>query len=520
MVFTAANTTSFFEDADQMNLSAEIRAALVAEGITSVEDLLEFKNSDWDTIAKNLRSPPQGQAALVIGAKSLKRLKVASNAIRYYTATGRTLTHTNVHYTSVLANFALQWEALMDKKKSEDAGDVPKLKGVKVHTWQESFEVYVQQKIGVRDASLAYVIRKVAEVPNAAPALARNAPHSVEHGSIDAEMTARLSHDSPLFKDDNEKVYSMLEAATRGTKFAPTIKPFARRHDGRGAYLALLAQHAGPDKWDSEVAEANDFLENRKWRGNNVQTLEKHLDAHRSAFITLEQAAEHVSVQVPSGRTRVTAVLKSIQDCTDPDVKAAVAAIRQDNGGMREDFERAVTFLLPCDPVARKRHKEKRPFANISSTDAAATVSGASGLKSGIGKTGVELRYHNSTEFKALEDAQRKELIAWRKNKRQDRKQSDSGDSERKRPAKKLKKMIASAVKAQFTKQQEATTSRDEQINEIRSILSSMHGTTANNKPAKRVTIAGTTGATAPNEDALDSACVKLQKLLKINPGE
>ena len=99
MVFTAANTTSFFEDADQMNLSAEIRAALVAEGITSVEDLLEFKNSDWDTIAKNLRSPPQGQAALVIGAKSLKRLKVASNAIRYYTATGRTLTHTNVHYT-------------------------------------------------------------------------------------------------------------------------------------------------------------------------------------------------------------------------------------------------------------------------------------------------------------------------------------------------------------------------------------------------------------------------------------
>eukprot|EP01082_Thalassiosira_pseudonana_P000220 g65.t1 g65 contig1:151778-153098(+) len=404
MVFIAANTTSFFEDADQMNLSAEIRAALVAEGITSVEDLLEFKNSDWDTIAKNLRSPPQGQAALVIGAKSLKRLKVASN-----------------------------WEALMDKKKSEDAGDVPKLKGVKDHTWQESFEVYVQQKIGVRDASLAYVIRKVAEVPNAAPALARNAPHSVEHGSIDAEMTAHLSHDSPFFKDDNEKVYSMLEAATRGTKFAPTIKP-------------LLAQHAGPDKWDSEVAEANDFLENRKWRGNNVQTLEKHLAAHRSAFITLEQAAEHVSVQVPSGRTRVTAVLKSIQDCTDPDVKAAVAAIRQDNGGMREDFERAVTFLLPCDPVARKRHKEKRLFANISSTDAAATVSGASGLKSGIGKTGVELRYHNSTEFKALEDAQRKELIAWRKNKRNERKQSDSGDSERKRPAKKLKKMIVGVL--------------------------------------------------------------------------
>jgi hypothetical protein len=55
----------------------------------------------------------------------------------------------------------------------------------------------------------------------------------------------------------------------------------------------------------------------------------------------------------------VTAVLESIQDCIDPDVKAAVAAISQDNGGMCEDFERAVTsrvILLLVRDTRRNVH--------------------------------------------------------------------------------------------------------------------------------------------------------------------
>ena len=35
-------------------------------------------------------------------------------------------------------------------------------------------------------------------------------------------------------------------------------------------------------------------------------------------------------------------------------------------------------------------------------------------LKKGVGKTGVELRYHKDSEFKALSKAQKSELIAWR----------------------------------------------------------------------------------------------------------
>ena len=45
-----------------------------------------------------------------------------------------------------------------------------------------------------------------------------------------------------------------------------------------------------------------------------------------------------------------------MKECPDKDVLADLAAIRLDDGaeGMRSDFERAVAFLLPTDPVQKK----------------------------------------------------------------------------------------------------------------------------------------------------------------------
>jgi hypothetical protein len=41
--------------------------------------------------------------------------------------------------------------------------------------------------------------------------------------------------------------------ATRSTPYAASIKPIQRRKDGRGAWLALLGQYAGNDKWETEI---------------------------------------------------------------------------------------------------------------------------------------------------------------------------------------------------------------------------------------------------------------------------
>ena len=52
-------------------------------------------------------------------------------------------------------------------------------------------------------------------------------------------QVARASHDHPLYKGDNAKVYYYLEEATRSTSYAASIKPYQRGKDGRGAWEAL-----------------------------------------------------------------------------------------------------------------------------------------------------------------------------------------------------------------------------------------------------------------------------------------
>ena len=73
-------------------------------------------------------------------------------------------------------------------------------------------------------------------------------PHLALHGSIEGDMTHQFSHTHALYRNDNVKLFNLLEDATRGMKWANTIKAFARQQDGVGAWRALLSNHAGSDK--------------------------------------------------------------------------------------------------------------------------------------------------------------------------------------------------------------------------------------------------------------------------------
>ena len=57
MVLTAAQTTVFFENADQMAIPNATVLQLVAEGINTVDDLSEFDKDTIQQIASNLRRP-------------------------------------------------------------------------------------------------------------------------------------------------------------------------------------------------------------------------------------------------------------------------------------------------------------------------------------------------------------------------------------------------------------------------------------------------------------------------------
>jgi hypothetical protein len=427
MVFTQNQVTAFFEDADQMGIPPATRVQLVLQGINHPADLAEFSDAAIDRIAHKLGTstyvadPTPGAAPgalvrlapFVLGEKSVLRLKAASELVRYYVTCDRSLTPANMRWNPVIKLFQKSFDS-MELKIKKVRKDVPKItKTLPIIRWAESFDAFLKISYGTRNIPLAYVTRENV-APGDPPALGTNLPYSADHGSIEAELTALASHTDPIYKSDNEEVFQMLSDATESTAYAGSITPFKRSGNGRAAYKALTDQFAGPDKWESEAKRAREFLQNRKWTGQNNFTLEKFVTLQRQAFAQLEECSTHIDCDVPTGLSRVQFLLDAIQT-TDPSLQAMLSRVKTDRGpgGLRQNFEAAVTILIPeCPVTVKKQGGAKRPVAEIS--EVAATAHNGTKPKVGIGKTGVELRYYVTPEFIKLRPDQKKELKAYR----------------------------------------------------------------------------------------------------------
>ena len=177
------------------------------------------------------------------------------------------------------------------------------------------------------------------------------------------------------------------------------------------------------------------LLHTRKWKGQDTYALERFYQQHRNAFVSMQACAEHVAFQLPNEHSRVGYLIDAIEN-NDPPLQAALANVEEDvgdgtatNPGKRNDFELAVAYILPKDPVARKRDTvNKRGPGEIS--DLNANVSGF-GVKPGIGSTGVHLRWHSEEEYTGLSQEQRRELNKWRSQQRKINPDFDAKDKKR-----------------------------------------------------------------------------------------
>lgn len=401
----------------------------MAEGIATVDDLEEFMNDDIKAVQENLRKPAgtvpdpnnPGQRvsapSFVLGAKSVKRLKVAAAAVRYYQTVGRETSAQNMHYMDVLKDFGEQWEAIIQKKK-DDEPEVPKItRSLPIVRWTESFEDFLHQIIGSRHIALAYLVRDDVDVANPPPALMANKSYAEENESVMGELIARATHNHTKYKDDNQKLYAFLEEATRSTQYASSIRPFSRAKNGREAYLALKRQYAGKDKWQAEIKKQENFIHTRVWKGNNNFTLESFITQHRAAHVSLERCAQSVPHQIPNECTRVIHLMDAIQS-SDAPLQAAIAHIKSqsdDPDGLGNNFEEAAAYLLQFCPVSRKRKSSSNDRTYNVSSVGISTDDGKKRSKPNKGETGVELRYYKPKEYRKLSADQVEELRRWRK---------------------------------------------------------------------------------------------------------
>ena len=487
-----------------MNLTAEQRRALAEQGLEVMMDFADFGRDELEQALKNMRTSipgiPETPAVVdangtvttpaipavdpvlpvILPAKSIHRLTVASIAWEYYTNTSRVVTHTNMHYTNVLKSFYTEWKAIISMSE-ETPADVPCItKNNPPLKWTDTFKDWSMNTFGVRNAPLAYVIRDNVDVlPEVRPAndtttkidpLLDSKPHGAS-GSVLGDLVSRLSHTHPLYKTDNAKVYTALEEATRSTTYSSTVKAFSRSRDGRGAWFAVISNHAGNDKWELLQKENTKWLMNTKWTGRNY-SLEKFCNQHRSRFVNLQEAASHVDFQLPTAHTRVGYLIDNIEN-PDADLRAAIANIRQDVNNTRSDFENAVAVLLPVDPFKKSRRGNHNNTHNTSANISSASVSSVNKPNDGIGKSGVVFHFYDGADYAKLTPEQKKELHEWRSSARG---KTFSSDEKKKRKAASLKKhphsaAIKSAVKAALNRERKRQKKESDDIDEMAELI-------------------------------------------------
>ena len=128
--------------------------------------------------------------------------------------------------------------------------------------------------------------------------------------------------------------------------------------------------------------------------------LEEFCSQHRAKFQQLVKESQHINFQVPNEHTQIGYLIDNLEN-SDAALEAAIASIRQDTNGSRNDFKRAFAILLPVDPYAKNAATKRTVSFEISPLSS----------KNGRGKsTGVDLRWYSVEEYAKLSSDERSEL--------------------------------------------------------------------------------------------------------------
>ena len=400
------------------------REAVRQEGLEAITDLADFNEEDVKVLCASVRKPggtvvdPNDNNRTIpdpgfnIPAIAEKRLKLACYGARIYRMLGRPITLDSLSRVR-LREFE-QHQLTIDEH--EDPESIPSIsKTFGIMKALDMVPNHLRERIGTRKVALKYVIRDN-QNPAGLENLQDNRITSASYTSLMEEMIPRAPLDGTEYHEDNAKVYQILQDLVTGTSHESSIKAHRKDRDGRGAYLSLVQHNLGSSKWDKIIESCENYILRVEWNGKNIRfTLKMHVAKHRDAHNELVRASQFVQYEVPNGHTRVSRLLKSITS-RDGAILAAITHI-QGTPAMRDDFELAADFLMLTAPAPKEIVKSYRISA-ISIQDEKKGNGGASKQNDGIGKTGVEFRYHTRKEYEKLNSNQRAELHSWRKAKK------------------------------------------------------------------------------------------------------
>jgi len=196
-------------------------------------------------------------------------------------------------------------------------------------------------------------------------------------------------------------LFILFEQAAKNTSVESTAKAFAWTKDGRGSFLAIIANYAGETKYCAIHKKRMNLLKNIKWNGRSYP-LETHLSNHCQAVDDIRECSNHITVTVLDQSQRVEYLIDSI-NCNDTTLQASLVLVRANTNSMRSDLELTKSTLIEVD--RSHRAPSNHPDVQISKLD----------FGSGRDSSVVKLRWHHPKEFKALSADKKDELLQWQK---------------------------------------------------------------------------------------------------------
>ena len=401
----------------------------VDQGIDYVDELKDLDDDEVETLLKLLRRPGgtvvnpnaanPGQPAHItapgisVSMRAATHLKLAVFYCRHMKIISRPIRPADITCTSIKTFKALREE----EEASKDPTKTPTLDKKNWSKTLEAVQEWIGGHLGITKVPLSYVVREEVDYPPHPTDPAFGQPDS-PYSSHQEEMVARAPIRSrsivPVFiaeyQIDNKSVWELLCGLCREKDCWTHIKPFAKKKDGRGAFLALWAYYLGKQNVDNQATTSEKGLELATWSGDTKRyTFDDYVKIHMDHHSVLTDLTAHGYAGIGE-RSKVRHLLKGIKTFKLDSIKAAILA--SDN--LRSDFGSCVTLYK--DYMTQNKGvtlSDERNVSGINADDEGGGGNRGGGKKRKRGRGNgsedgsCEDRYYNSEEYSKLSKANR-----------------------------------------------------------------------------------------------------------------
>ncbi len=320
----------------RVGFTPALQDAIVAQGITSITDLVMFQKDHIKRICKLIRERPIDPIDMNI------RQEQMLETMRYWVQT-RMRANIPINPTQFTLAVAREEAMKLVYETEESTEKDPEVKlpdkfklSSKWIIFSEAVNTYLNRLKGVSKIPLNYIIRDI-EIPRPGVQYVTENEMLVQHAALVG----------PQFNKDNERVYGIIkQLILEGPAWSFVTQGIDRSAHGRLAWLALRAHYEGESYMNKQKEEAYTALEAVHYKGEKTTfTFEHFTNILTKAYNDLHRYGEPVLES-----KKVRDLLAKIQD---PRLEGAKQTVRITQG-YKDNFAAAINFIAESViPLAR-----------------------------------------------------------------------------------------------------------------------------------------------------------------------